>query len=58
MEMRQRVEDYLTFGVPNVWILNPATRQAWRCTIDSMLHVTELRTENPETVVPVADLFE
>jgi len=57
-EMRQRVEDYLTFGVLYVWILDPATRQAWRCTIDSMLHVTELRTENPETVVPVADLFE
>ncbi len=57
-EMRQRVEDYLAFGVPYVWILDPATRHAWRCTPGGMQDVAELRTENPETLVPVCDLFE
>jgi Uma2 family endonuclease len=57
-EMRQRVQDYLAFGVPYVWILDPATRQAWRCIPEGTQEVTELRTENPETVVPLADLFE
>ena len=57
-EMRQRVEDYLTFGVPYVWILDPATRHAWRCTPGGMQDVTELRTENPDTLVPVCNLFE
>ena len=57
-EMRQRVEDYLAFGVPYVWIVDPATRHAWRCTAGGMEEVTELRTENPETLVPVCDLFE
>ena len=57
-EMRQRVEDYLAFGVSYVWILDPATRQAWRCTPGGMQEVTELRTENPETLVAVGDLFE
>ena len=57
-EMRQRVEDYLAFGVPYVWILDPATRHAWRCTPGGMQDVTELRTDNPETLVPVCDLFE
>ena len=57
-EMRQRVEDYLAFGVPYVWILDPATRQAWRCTPGGTQEVTELRTEDPETLVPVRDLFE
>ena len=56
--MCQRVEDYLVFGVPYVWILDPATRHAWRCISGGMQEVTELRTENPETLVPVCDLFE
>jgi Uma2 family endonuclease len=56
--MRQRVEDYLAFGVPYVWILDPATRRAYRCVPGATQEVTELRTENPETLVPVGDLFE
>ena len=56
--MRQRVEDYLASGVPYVWILDPATRQAWHCTPGGMQEVADLRTENPETLVPVCDLFE
>ena len=57
-QMQDRVGDYLNFGVPYVWILDPATRQAWRCTSGGTQEVTELRTENPETLVPVRDLFE
>jgi Uma2 family endonuclease len=57
-EMRDRIEDYLKFGVSYVWILDPAKREAWRCTADGTQRVAELRTENPETEVPVADLFE
>jgi Uma2 family endonuclease len=57
-EMQQRVEDYLKFGVPYVWILNPENRKAYRCTFDGMKEVAELRTTNPEIVVPLRDLFE
>jgi Uma2 family endonuclease len=31
-EMRERVDDYLNFGVPNVWILDPVLRKAYVCT--------------------------
>jgi Uma2 family endonuclease len=57
-QMQDRVEDYLKFGVGYVWILDPGRRKAWRCTADGMHEVPELRTENPETVVPLAELFE
>jgi hypothetical protein len=30
--IRQRVDDYLTFGVPDVWILTPVLRKAYACT--------------------------
>lgn len=29
--MQARVDDYLTFGVPNIWILDPETRRAYIC---------------------------
>ncbi len=30
--MRERVKDYLDFGTEHVWILDPATREAFVCT--------------------------
>ncbi|MBZ5726026.1 MAG: Uma2 family endonuclease [Acidobacteriia bacterium] len=56
--MQVRVDDYVAFGVPYVWILDPWSRKVWRCTAGGMFEVKELRTENPEIVVPVRDLFE
>ena len=29
--VRERVDDYLNFGVPNVWILDPEPRKAYVC---------------------------
>lgn len=56
--MNDRVNDYLQFGVPYVWILDPSTRKAWRCTPGAMVEVAELRTENPAMTVPLAELFD
>jgi Uma2 family endonuclease len=57
-EMQRRVDDYLAMGVPYVWILDPATRKAWRSTTGGLSEVDELRTEGPEMVVPLDALFE
>jgi Uma2 family endonuclease len=57
-KVKERVDDYLRFGVPYVWLLDPQTRKAYRSTEQGMLAVSELRTEQPEIVVPLADLFE
>jgi Uma2 family endonuclease len=56
--VNERVDDYLKFGVPYVFILDPATRKAWRCTPGVTAEVPELRTENPSMVVPLDDLFD
>ena len=55
--MNERVADYLQFGVSYIWILDPKTREAWRCTHGAMVAVSELRTENPPMVVPLEELF-
>ena len=56
--MSERVADYLQFGVPYVWILDPQTRKAWQCKPGAMVEVKELRTENPTMVVPLEELFD
>ena len=56
--VQQRIDDYITFGVPNIWLLNPENHKAYRCTVEGMLEVKELRTANPEIVVPLDALFE
>lgn len=56
--LQERVGDFLSFGVPYVWILDPHTRKAFRCTREGMLEVSELRTQNPEILVPIQALFE
>jgi Uma2 family endonuclease len=56
--MQERVTDYLTMGVPYVWVLDPKTRNAYRWTSNGMHQIQELRTENPAICVPFEALFE
>jgi Uma2 family endonuclease len=45
--MRERVDDYLNFGVQHVWILDPATRRAYVCSQTAFQE-----PEHGELVVP------
>jgi len=58
-EMQERIDDYLAFGVPYVWLLNPKTKRAQVYTAEGMREAKQgvLRTENPEIVVPLAEIF-
>ena len=56
--MQKRVGEFLEMGVPYVWILDPRKRTGWRVTGEGLLEIAEMRTENPEIVVPLEALFE
>jgi Uma2 family endonuclease len=56
--VQQRIDDYIAFGVPYIWLLNPENHKAYRCTAEGILEVRELRTADPEIVVPLEALFE
>jgi Uma2 family endonuclease len=57
--IQDRIDDYLNFGVPYVWVINPRTRRGWIYTKDEIREVKDgvLRTENPAFAVPLAEIF-
>ena len=59
-EMQERIDDYLAFGSPYVWVIDPRTKRAFIYTSEGMREVRDgvLRTPDPEIVVPLAALFE
>ena len=58
-QMQERIDDYLKFGVRYVWVLDPRTRRAYSFTREGMREASEgvLRTDEPEIVVPLAEIF-
>jgi len=58
-EMQERIDDYLSMGVPQVWLINPRTRKAYVYTSQGSHEAKDgiLRAENPEIIVPLAEVF-
>jgi Uma2 family endonuclease len=57
--IQDRIDDYLNFGVPYVWVVNPRTRRGWIYTKEEIREARDgvLRTENPAFAVPLAEIF-
>lgn len=58
--VRQKIDDYLRFGVAYVWVIDPETRKADVYTSQSIYEAKDLRlrTDNPAIEIPLADLFQ
>lgn len=58
MEMQERIDDYLAFGVRYVWLIHPTTRRAFVYTPDRVQEVKDgiLRTDSPDICVPLSEL--
>jgi Uma2 family endonuclease len=57
--MRARINDYLDFGVVNIWILDPVARDAYICDRTG-LHAPQtavLEVPNTPISIPLPDLF-
>ena len=57
-DMQERIDDYLAFGVPHVWVVNPRKWRAFQYSGDGMREAKDgiLRTANPAIVVPLLEL--
>lgn len=54
-----KIDDYLKFGVPYVWVIDPRSRQAWIYTKGGVREAIDgiLRTSDPVLTVPLGELF-
>lgn len=57
-EMQERIDDYLSFRVRSVWVIDPRTKRAYVHTLEGIRETKDaLRTQNPDIVVPLDELF-
>jgi Uma2 family endonuclease len=57
-EMQERIDDYLSFGVSYVWVIDPQTRRAYVYTADAIREVRDgvLTANNPDIMVVLDEL--
>ena len=58
--LQERIDDYLGFGVPYVWVVSPRSRRGWIYTAEAIREAKDgmLRAANPDIEVPLAELFD
>ena len=56
--MEEKIDEYLSFGVANVWLIDPRNRRAWAYTRERRREAsTLLSTAVPRIDLPIVELF-
>ena len=58
--MKDRINDYAAFGVPDIWFFDPELRGVWICRPDSMHWMTEgiLHATGAEIAIPLHEIWD
>jgi Uma2 family endonuclease len=58
--VQRKIDDYLNFGVPNVWVIDPKERRAFICSRQGWLEAADLilRSTDGAIVLPLPEVFE
>lgn len=58
-EVQERIDDYLNFGIPAVWVLHPSTHRGFLYTADGMREARDgiLRSVDGALQVPISAIF-
>ena len=57
--MEERIADYLNFGIPNVWVLDPGSHRAWSITLEGRRELTDrLKVADSPVAIPLEELFQ
>jgi Uma2 family endonuclease len=57
--LQPRLDDYLNFGVPNIWVIDPWKHRGWRVTAEGWLAATDgiMHTADGRVAMPLADVL-
>jgi Uma2 family endonuclease len=57
--MQEKIDDYLAFGIPYVWVVNPRTRRGYAYTAEGAREAKDgiLRAAGPVVELPLGELF-
>ena len=57
--IQDRIDDYLAFGIPCVWVINPVKLRAWVHTIEGSREVRDGFLRNPagDLAIPLSAIF-
>ena len=57
--VNQRIRDYIDFGVPVVWVIDPAERRVWIYRASGMQEETDpVKLDGTEIEVPFSEIFD
>lgn len=58
-DIMDKIDDYLAFGIPCIWVIRPETRRAWIHTIDGSREAKDGFLRNPagDLIVPLSAIF-
>ena len=56
--MQDRLDEYLRFGIPNVWEIDPWKHRGWRITAEGWIAASDgvMRTADGRVAMPLADV--
>jgi Uma2 family endonuclease len=58
-DVQEKIDDYLAFGIPYVWVVNPRSRRGYIHTVEGSREARDgvLRKANPAIELPLGQLF-